>query len=150
MWMNHLSPRTLDRLPELSGLHVQLSEVCKTMVGTCGPYNSGGSAIAGIRACYIGSATTLLVKTSKWFCKIKVFEGNKLKMLLNLPYACCMKCKGFLVIQIEGDAKFSTLLQQVKVERQTSSTRQIESQTSPTMFCGVSFQHSIWCYEDNV
>jgi hypothetical protein len=29
------------------------------------------------------------LKTSKWFCKLKVFEDNKLKMLLNLPYACC-------------------------------------------------------------
>jgi hypothetical protein len=43
-WMIRVSPRTPDRLPELSGLHVQLLEVCKTMVGTYGPYNSGGSA----------------------------------------------------------------------------------------------------------
>jgi hypothetical protein len=50
MWMIRVSPRTPDRLPELSGLYVQLSEVYKTMVGTCGPYNSGGSTIAGIKA----------------------------------------------------------------------------------------------------
>jgi hypothetical protein len=44
------SPRTLDRLPELSGSHVQQLEVLKIMTGACGPYNLGGFAIAGIRA----------------------------------------------------------------------------------------------------
>jgi hypothetical protein len=39
------SPRTPDILPELSDLHVLLSEVCGTMIDTCGPYNLGGSAI---------------------------------------------------------------------------------------------------------
>ena len=34
-------------LLELSGSHVQQSEVCKTMIDTCGPYNPGGSAIRG-------------------------------------------------------------------------------------------------------
>ena len=38
------SPRTPDRLPELSGSHVQQSEVLRTMIGACGPYNLGGSA----------------------------------------------------------------------------------------------------------
>jgi hypothetical protein len=38
------SPRTPDRLPELFDLHVLLSEVCGTMIGTCGLYNLGGSA----------------------------------------------------------------------------------------------------------
>ena len=32
------------RLLGLSGSHVQLSKVWKTMMGTCGPYNSGSSA----------------------------------------------------------------------------------------------------------
>jgi hypothetical protein len=36
--------RTPDRLSEFCDLHVQLSEVWKTMIGTCGPYDSGGSA----------------------------------------------------------------------------------------------------------
>jgi len=39
-------PRKPDRLLELCGLCVLLSEVCETMMGTCGPYNLGGSAIA--------------------------------------------------------------------------------------------------------
>ena len=42
--------RTPDRLPELSGSHVRQLEVCKIMMGTCGPYNLVGSTIAGIRA----------------------------------------------------------------------------------------------------
>jgi hypothetical protein len=49
----------------------------------------------------------------------------------------------FLVNPIEDDKKFSTLLQQVKVERQTSLTSQIKSQTSPTMFYEMSFQHPV-------
>jgi hypothetical protein len=48
-WMIRGSLRTPDRLLELSGLHVQLLEVWKTMVDTYGPYDIGGSAIAGIR-----------------------------------------------------------------------------------------------------
>jgi hypothetical protein len=43
MWMNQDSPRTPDRLPELSGSQVQQSEVLRTMTGACGPYNLGGS-----------------------------------------------------------------------------------------------------------
>jgi hypothetical protein len=37
-------PRTHDRLPGLCALCVQQSEVCETMMGTCGPYNLVGSA----------------------------------------------------------------------------------------------------------
>ena len=44
------SSRTPDKLPKLSGSHVQQSEVFRTMTYACGPYNLGGSAIAGIRA----------------------------------------------------------------------------------------------------
>ena len=36
------SPRTPDRLLELSGSRVQQSEVFRTMTGACGPYNLGG------------------------------------------------------------------------------------------------------------
>ena len=50
MWMIQGSPRTPDRIPELSGSHVQQLEVLRTMIGARGPYNLGGSAIAGIRA----------------------------------------------------------------------------------------------------
>jgi hypothetical protein len=35
--------RTPDRLPELSGSHVQHLEVFRTMTGARGPYNLGGS-----------------------------------------------------------------------------------------------------------
>ena len=40
-------PMTPDRLPELSGSHVQQSEVLRTMTGACGPYNLGGSVTDG-------------------------------------------------------------------------------------------------------
>ena len=45
MWMIWGSSRIADRLPELSGSHVQQSEVFRTMTGARGPYNLGGSAI---------------------------------------------------------------------------------------------------------
>jgi hypothetical protein len=64
-WMIRGSPRTPDRLQELSDLHVPLLEVWKIMIGTCGPYDSGGSATAGIRACYYRSVVVLFYKTSK-------------------------------------------------------------------------------------
>jgi hypothetical protein len=44
MQMIQGSPRTLDRLPGLSGSHVQQLEVFRTMTGACGPFNFGGSA----------------------------------------------------------------------------------------------------------
>jgi hypothetical protein len=44
--MIRVSPRTPDRLFELCGSHVQQSEALLAMIGTCGPYDSGGSAIA--------------------------------------------------------------------------------------------------------
>jgi hypothetical protein len=44
MWIIRGSPKTPDRLPELSGSRVQQSEVFRTMIGAHGPYNSGGSA----------------------------------------------------------------------------------------------------------
>ena len=50
MWMIRGSLRIADRLFELFGSHVQQSEEFKTMIGTCGPYNLGGSTTAGIRA----------------------------------------------------------------------------------------------------
>jgi hypothetical protein len=40
--------RTLDRLFKLCGAHVQQSEALKAMIGTCGPYNLGGSATIGM------------------------------------------------------------------------------------------------------
>jgi hypothetical protein len=43
-------PRTPDRLFKLCGSHVQQSEALRAMTGACGPYNLGGSTIAGIRA----------------------------------------------------------------------------------------------------
>ena len=58
-------PRTPDRLPKLCGLRVLQSEVYETMTGTCGPYNLGSSAIAGIGACHCRSVVVLLYKTSK-------------------------------------------------------------------------------------
>jgi hypothetical protein len=64
-WMIRGSPRTPDRLPELSDLHALLSEVGEMMIGTCGPYDSSGSASAGIRACYYRSVVVLFYKTSK-------------------------------------------------------------------------------------
>jgi topoisomerase IA-like protein len=48
MWMIQGSPRTPNRLPKLSGSHVQQSEVLRIMIGAYGPYNLGGSATAGI------------------------------------------------------------------------------------------------------
>ena len=54
MWMIQGSPRTPDRLPELSGSHVQQSEVFRTMTGARGPYNLGGSAIALSCAPFLG------------------------------------------------------------------------------------------------
>ena len=47
MWMIRGSPRTPDRLPELSGSCVQLLEVFRTMTGAHGPYNLGGFATLG-------------------------------------------------------------------------------------------------------
>jgi hypothetical protein len=44
MWMIRGSPRTPDRLPELSRSRVQQLEVFRTMTGACGPYILGGSA----------------------------------------------------------------------------------------------------------
>jgi hypothetical protein len=44
MWMIWGSLGTPDRLPRLSGSHVQQSEVFRTMTGVCGLYNLGGSA----------------------------------------------------------------------------------------------------------
>ena len=37
-------PRTPDRLLESFGTRARRSEVFETMMGTCGPLNSGGSA----------------------------------------------------------------------------------------------------------
>jgi hypothetical protein len=45
MWMIWGSPGTPNKLPELSGSHVQQSEVFRTMTGAREPYNLGGSAI---------------------------------------------------------------------------------------------------------
>jgi hypothetical protein len=45
MWMIRGSPRTPDRLSELSGSHVQQSEVLRTMTGACELCNLGGSVI---------------------------------------------------------------------------------------------------------
>ena len=64
MWMIWGSSRTPDRLPELSSSHVQQSEEFKTMIGTCGPYNLGGSTTAGIRA-------------HTWICYDITFENFK-------------------------------------------------------------------------
>ena len=85
------SPRTPSRLPKLSGSRVQQSEVFKTMIGVGGPYNWGGSATAGIRAhtwiCY-----NITFENFKRILQIKsFFKCNKLKMSLNLPYACCQR-----------------------------------------------------------
>ena len=43
-------PRTPDRLLESFGTRARRSEVFGTMMYACGPFNSGGSATAGIRA----------------------------------------------------------------------------------------------------
>ena len=45
MWMIRGSLWTLDRLSGLFGSHVQQSEVFRTMIGACGPYNLDGFAI---------------------------------------------------------------------------------------------------------
>jgi len=48
MWMIRGSPRTPNKLSELSGSHVQQSNIFKTMTGARGPYNWGGSAIINL------------------------------------------------------------------------------------------------------
>jgi hypothetical protein len=50
MWMIRGPPRAPDRLLESFGTRALRSEVFETMMGACGPFNSGGSATAGIRA----------------------------------------------------------------------------------------------------
>ena len=64
MWMIQGSLRTPDRLPELSGSRVQQSEVFRTMIGACGPYNMGGSTTTGIGA-------------HTWICYNIAFENFK-------------------------------------------------------------------------
>ena len=44
MWMIRGPPRAPDRLLESFGTRARRSEVFKTMMGACGPINSGGSA----------------------------------------------------------------------------------------------------------
>ena len=88
MWMIRGSPRTPDRLPRLSSSHVQQSEVCETMTGTCGPYNLGGSTKTGIRA-HIWICNNITFENFKRYLQIKSFwRSTKLKLLFNLPYAC--------------------------------------------------------------
>ena len=43
-WMIRGPPRAPDRLLESFGTHARRSEVFETMMGACGPLNSGGSA----------------------------------------------------------------------------------------------------------
>jgi len=43
-------PRTPDTFLESFGTRARRSEVFETMMGACGPLDSGGSATAGIRA----------------------------------------------------------------------------------------------------
>jgi len=43
-WMIRGSPSSPHRLPELSSLRAQQSEVFRTMTGARGPYNWGGYA----------------------------------------------------------------------------------------------------------
>ena len=50
---------------ELFGAHVLLSEVFKTMISTCGPYNLEGTVIASIGASVTRVTVVLLYKTSK-------------------------------------------------------------------------------------
>jgi len=45
-WMIRVSPRTPDRLLESFGTRARRSEVFETMMGACGPLNSGGSDTA--------------------------------------------------------------------------------------------------------
>ena len=73
IWKIRGSPRTPDGLPELSGSHVQQSGVLRTMTGACGPYNLGGSAIAGIRAHTWICHNITFEKLQKEFTKLKVF-----------------------------------------------------------------------------
>ena len=44
MWMIRGPPRASDRLLESFGTRARRSEVFETMMGACGPINSGGSA----------------------------------------------------------------------------------------------------------
>jgi hypothetical protein len=74
-----------DRLPELSDLHVLLSEVWEMMIGRCGPYYSGGFATAGIRACYYRSVVVLFCKTSKQIIQINFNSSLVKKVTSNLP-----------------------------------------------------------------
>jgi hypothetical protein len=74
-----------DRLPELSNLHVLLSEVWEMMIGTCEPYNLGGFATAGIRACYYRSVVVLFYKTSKRTIQINFNSSLVKKVTSNLP-----------------------------------------------------------------
>ena len=64
-------PRTPDRLLESFGTRALRSEVLETMMGACGPLNSGGSATARIRARFpLESITVFNLKT------LKAFESN--------------------------------------------------------------------------
>ena len=65
-------PRTPNRLPGSCGLRVQQSEVYETMTSTCGPYDLGSSATAGIGACHCRSVVVLLYKTSKQTIQISL------------------------------------------------------------------------------
>ena len=64
------SPRTPDRLSELSGTHVQQLEVLRTMMGACGPNNLGGS-------------TTFPLVSKVWLWKVK--ESKLLQKNISLP-----------------------------------------------------------------
>ena len=72
MWMIQGSPRTLDRLPELFGSHVQQSDVFRTMIGARGPYNFGGSATVGIGA-HIWICYNITFENFKMILQIKSF-----------------------------------------------------------------------------
>jgi hypothetical protein len=55
------------------------------MIGTCGPYNSGGFSTAGIGACYYRSVVVLFCKTSKQTIQINFNSSLVKKVTSNLP-----------------------------------------------------------------
>ena len=99
-WMIQGSPRTPDRLPELSGSHVRLSEVWKTMMSTCGPYNLGGSTIAGIKACHCRSIVVLLYKTSKCTTQMNFKPILVKRVTSDLPSVCWGMSRHTLGVQV--------------------------------------------------
>jgi hypothetical protein len=78
-------PRTPDRLPKFYDLHVQLSEVWKTMIGTCGPYNSGGSATHRIFIFQSSSIQISKINANSNLSRIFLLNRHNIRDPLRIP-----------------------------------------------------------------